>query len=133
MQLETCNPQLETTALSRGFTLQNQPPSAITAQELLSASLGLPEPAEGPGITEEQFIQQLADAVDYWMQHRMEQLMSLCYTLDVSEAAVAEAFHPSAPEAANIGLARLLYQRQCRRLETKQQFKPETLDDEDAW
>jgi len=105
----------------------------ITAQELLSESLGLPELTDQASITEEQFIQQLADAVDYWMQHRMEQLMSLCYTLDVSEAAVAKAFHPSAPEAANIGLARLLYQRQCRRLETKQQFKSKTLDDEDAW
>ncbi|MEM9525222.1 MAG: hypothetical protein AAGA31_01380 [Bacteroidota bacterium] len=75
----------------------------------------------------------MADAVDYWMQHRMEQLMSICYTLDVEEAAVAAAFHPAAPEPANVGLARLLYQRQCRRLATKEKYKPEPLDDEDAW
>jgi len=82
---------------------------------------------------DDHFLQRLADAVDYWMQHRMEQLMSLCYTLDVDEAAVASAFHPSAPEPANVGLARLLYQRQCRRLETKEKYKPEPLEDEDAW
>lgn len=79
------------------------------------------------------FLQYLADVVDQWMQHRMEQLMSLCYTLDVSEAAVAEAFHPSAPEPANVGLARLLYARQCRRLETKRTYKTPPLDDENAW
>jgi len=59
--------------------------------------------------------------------------MSLCYTLDVSEGLVAQAFHPNAPEPANLGLARLLYARQCRRLETKRTIKPEPLDDEDAW
>lgn len=59
--------------------------------------------------------------------------MSLCYTLDVPEAAVADAFHPDAPEAANVGLARLLYRRQVQRLTTKRTIKPEILDDEDAW
>ncbi len=67
------------------------------------------------------------------MQHRMEQLMSLCYTLDVSEAAVAEAFHPNAAEPANVGLARLLYARQVQRLHTKQTIETKILDDEDAW
>lgn len=67
------------------------------------------------------------------MQHRMEQLMSLCYTLDVDEAFVATAFHPSAPEPANVGLARLLYRRQLARLATKEKYKPKPLDDEDAW
>jgi hypothetical protein len=100
---------------------------------LLSSAFELPEDASGTPIDEAQFIQWLADVVDYWMQHRMERLMSLCYTLDVSEEAVAEVLHPNAPEPANVGLARLLYKRQLKRLETKERFKPEILDDEDAW
>jgi hypothetical protein len=79
------------------------------------------------------FLRHLADAVDYWMQHRMEQLMSLCYTLDVPEEAVSEAFHPAAPEPANVGLAHLLYARQVKRLETKRAHKTPPLDDENAW
>ncbi len=67
------------------------------------------------------------------MQHRMEQLMSLCYTLDVNEDAVAQAFHPNAAEPANVGLARLLYARQVQRLHTKQTIKAKPLDDENAW
>ncbi len=102
-----------------------------SAQQLLSSSLELPALPEQ--VDEATFLRQLADAVDYWMQHRMEQLMSLCYTLDVSEEAVAAAFRPDAPEAANIGLARLLYERQCRRLQTKQAYQTPPLDDENAW
>lgn len=105
--------------------------AAIKPQQLLSESLEFPIPAEGTD--EADFLRTLADVVDYWMQHRMEQLMSLCYTLDVNEAAVAEAFHPNAAEPANVGLARLLFARQVRRLHTKQTIKPEPLDDEDAW
>ena len=67
------------------------------------------------------------------MQHRMEFLMSRCYVLDVPEEAVADAFHPAAPEPANVGLARLLYARQRQRAHTKLTVKPEPLDDELAW
>lgn len=84
-------------------------------------------------IDEETAVRWLADVVDYWMQYRMEQLMSLCYTLDVDENFVAAAFHPAALEPANIGLARLLFRRQQARLATRQQFPSPPLDDEDAW
>lgn len=100
---------------------------------LLADSLELEVPAADNLVDEETTVRWLADVVDYWMQHRMEQLMSLCYTLDVDEAFVAAAFHPSAPEPANVGLARLLYRRQLARLETKVKFKPKPLDDENAW
>lgn len=103
----------------------------IKPQLLLSESLDFPAPAEGTD--EVTFLRQLADVIDYWMQHRMEQLMSLCYTLDVNEDAVAQAFHPNAAEPANVGLARLLYARQVQRLHTKQTIKAKPLDDENAW
>lgn len=101
------------------------------AQAELSEVLGLPEAG---GQTEAEFLRRLADAVDYWMQHRMEQLMSICYTLDVDERLVAEAFHPGAPEPANVGLARLLYERQRARIRTKQEItSPPLNEDDDAW
>ncbi|MEM6771858.1 MAG: hypothetical protein AAF597_14855, partial [Bacteroidota bacterium] len=58
---------------------------------LLADSLELSLPEAEPLIDEETTVRWLADVVDYWMQHRMEQLMSLCYTLDVDEAFVAAA------------------------------------------
>ncbi|NJC25861.1 hypothetical protein [Neolewinella antarctica] len=104
-----------------------------TPATTLMNALDMPAPKDGRTFSEEEFIQRLADAVDYWMQYRMEELMSLCYTLDVNEAGVARAFHPSAPEPANLGLARLLYARQLRRLATQQTIKSPPVDDADAW
>ena len=103
------------------------------AQSALIASLHLPEPADGSGYSEAEFLQRLADAVDYWMQHRMEQLMSLCYTLDVEESLVARAFHPGAEAPANVALARLLYERQRRRIHTKRTITSPPVDESDAW
>ncbi len=98
---------------------------------LLAKDFYLPEGAET--YDEARLLQWLADAVDHLMQERMEYLMSLCYTLDVDEAAMAAAVHPNAPEAANVGVARLLYERQWQRALTKTTIKPKPLDDEDAW
>ena len=98
----------------------------------LTDSFGVVTP-DGKELTEEEFLQRLADAVDYWMQYRMEELMSLCYTLDVDEGGVAQAFHPAATAPANVGLARLLYDRQRQRLITKQTIKSPPVDDADAW
>ena len=88
---------------------------------------------DGEALEETEFLRRLADAVDYWMQHRMGELMSLCYTLDVDEALVAQAFHPAAEEPANVGLARLLYERQRQRLQTKRTIQSPPVDDADAW
>ena len=102
-----------------------------SAQLRLADSLEITDRAAG--MDEETFLRLLADEVDYWLQHRTEQLMSLCYTLDVDEAAVAAVLHPAAPEPANVGLARVLFERQRRRLQTKRTFPTPPLDDADAW
>ena len=99
---------------------------------LLRQDFILPEGVED--YDETRLLQWLADAVDHLMQYRMEFLMSLCYTLDIDEAALAAAVHPAAEEPANVGLARLLYRRQWQRAVTKATFKPPVLDDdENAW
>ncbi|MEM7573879.1 MAG: hypothetical protein AAF433_13315 [Bacteroidota bacterium] len=85
-------------------------------------------------IDEARLIQLLADEVDHLMQHKMDWLMSLLYRLDVPEAKVNVVLHPNAVEPANIGLARLLFDRQRQRAYTKATFKSPELDDEDlAW
>lgn len=81
--------------------------------------------------SEADLLRALADRVDYFMQNRMEELLSLLYRMDVSEADVATALHPNAPEPANVGIARLIIERQVRRAETKRRIKPEPLEDED--
>lgn len=85
-------------------------------------------------LTEAEVLRLLADEVDRYMEHRMERLLSLLYTMDVAEADVSEALHPLSPVPANEALARLIYERQKRRAYTKATFKPKPLEDEDlAW
>ena len=91
---------------------------------------------QGKGVaatTDAELMQWLADQIDYLMQARMDYLMSLFYTLDVDEAEMAAAIHPAASEPANVGLARILYERQCRRAETKAHYQSPVLDDDEAW
>ncbi len=99
--------------------------------ELIRHDFALPETADG--VTESELLRLLADHIDYLLQHRMEWLLSLLYRLDVSEAKVNAALHPAAPEPANVGLARLIFERQLQRAYTKLHVRPEPLEDDLAW
>ncbi|MBB4079979.1 hypothetical protein GGR28_002606 [Lewinella aquimaris] len=97
--------------------------------ELIRQDFDLPRGS----MTEADLLHWLAQRVAELMVHRMEYLMSLCYTLDLSEEEVAIVLSPVAPAAPHEGLARLLYERQCRRAETKRSYPTTPLDDDDAW
>ncbi|MBK7409973.1 MAG: hypothetical protein IPJ40_19145 [Saprospirales bacterium] len=81
--------------------------------------------------TEEEFFDFLADHIAFLIEHKLEYLLSLMYRLDVNEAKVHQALSPFAPEPANIGLARLVLERQQQRVATKQYYKQVQLEDLD--
>lgn len=104
---------------------------SITVQitELIARDFGLeagPEP-----LTEEDLFNLLANEVAYMIEHRLDFLLSLMYRLDVKEQLIREALAPDAPEMANIGLARLILQRQKDRIYTKMKYKQAPLEDEE--
>lgn len=84
------------------------------------------------GITEEELFDALASQIAYMIEHRLEFLLSLMYRLDIDERKVEATLSPAAPEMANIGLARLVLDRQKKRVFTKRFYKPPKLDD-DGW
>lgn len=86
-------------------------------------------------LTEEELLEWLTAKVGEMMRYRPEQLMSLCYTLDLSESHVANALDPdgTSPEPPFRTLARLLYERQCARARTKHAITVRPLDDPNAW
>ncbi len=84
-------------------------------------------------LTEEELFRLLADHIDWLIERRMEWLLSLMYRMDVDEAKVQAALSPNAPEAANIGLARLVLERQKQRVYTKQHYQPQDLGKEWEW
>lgn len=84
-------------------------------------------------LSEEDLLRMLVDHLDYLIDRRMEWLLSLMYRMDIDEAKVQEALLPTAKEPANIGLARLILDRQKRRVFTKQHYRPEDLGEEWEW
>ena len=80
-------------------------------------------------LSEEEVFDLLADQIAYMIEYRLDFLLSLMYRLDVLEHKINAALHPSAPKPANIGLAKLVWERQKQRMETKQQYKQTKIDD----
>ncbi|MGB3548331.1 MAG: hypothetical protein WBA17_15265 [Saprospiraceae bacterium] len=93
----------------------------------------LPSGPAGGTLTEAELLEFLAGRVSELLVHQHGRLMSLCYTMDIDEAAVAAAFHPAAAEPANRGLARLILDRHKRRLQTRREVRTPPLEGEFGW
>lgn len=86
-----------------------------------------------PAVSEAELLALLSERIAEMLERRPEYLMSLLYRLDVLEEKIHPAMHPLAPEPANVGLARLVLERQKQRAATKRDVKPEPLDDWKDW
>ncbi len=84
-------------------------------------------------VSEDELFLTLVDHVDWLLEKRMEWLLSLMYRMDIDEAKVQQALMPTAPEPANIGLARLILSRQKQRAHTKLTIQPEKLEGDWGW
>ncbi len=86
-----------------------------------------------PPASEEELLALLADRIADLLERQPEYLMSLLYRLDVLEKKIHPVMQPGAPEPANLGLARLVLERQKQRLETKRTIKPKPLEGMEGW
>lgn len=100
-------------------------------RELITRDFELETTADQEAISEEELFHLLANRIAYMIEYQLEFLLSLMYRLDVSERKVEEALSPGAPEPANIGLAKLVLERQKQRAFTKQYYKQDELEDLD--
>lgn len=75
-------------------------------------------------LTEAEMIAFLAEHISYLLVHKLDFLLSLMYRLDIDEDKIQYALLPYHIEPANIALARLIFDRQKQRLETKRIYKP---------
>ncbi|MCH2084188.1 MAG: hypothetical protein MK226_17460 [Saprospiraceae bacterium] len=83
-------------------------------------------------LSEEALFQLLADQIAYMIEYRLEFLLSLMYRMDIDERKVNKVLHPAAEDPANIGLAKLVWDRQQQRAFTKKFYKQDQLDDLDG-
>lgn len=103
----------------------------MQTRELIARDFELEPIDDSEQITEEELLRVLSNRIAYMIEYQLEFLLSLMYRLDVSEQKVSDALSPGAPEPANIGLARLVIERQKQRAFTKQFYKQEKLEDLD--
>lgn len=80
-------------------------------------------------LSEEDLLDALANHVAFMIERRLETLLSTLYRMDVSEMKVSQVLHPTSTEPANIGIARLILDRQKARIFTKQHYKQNTMTD----
>jgi hypothetical protein len=82
---------------------------------------------------EEQLVVWLAQQISELLQHRTEFLFNIFYCMDVSEQKMHDALLPNAPEPADIGLARLMIERQKERNRTKAFYQQPKIEGDIAW
>lgn len=120
--------------------LSNDPTFASNMEEdqiirqtasLVNVTFELPE-GESLG-NEEDLVQILAVRIGELLERQPEQLMSLLYRLDVLEEKIHPVMHVGAKEPANIGLARLVVERQKQRIATKMSVKSAPLTGLEGW
>jgi hypothetical protein len=109
----------------------NKDPLIQQTVSLVTGHFNLPDTTSV--VQEEELILILAEKIGEMLEHQPEQLMSLLYRLDVLEEKIRPVMRPDAPEPANIGLARLVVERQKQRINTKKNIKTQPLDDLEGW
>ncbi len=98
---------------------------------LVNVTFELPETDDF--VNEEVLVQMLAKRIGEMLDRQPEQLMSLLYRLDVLEEKIHPVMHVGASEPANVGLARLVIERQKQRIATKMSVKSAPLTGLEGW
>ncbi len=107
--------------------MENKNLSTAETAALIARDFGLDIGTEP--MTEEELFNLLANEVAYMIEYRIETLMSLLYRLDVLEPHIQHALSPVAVDPPNIGLAKLILERQKQRIITKKLYKQAPLDE----
>lgn len=103
------------------------------AGEIIIRDFEIEKVVDREKMSEEELFNLLADQIAYMIEYRLEHLFSLLYRMDVKEELVRKALAPDAPDPANIGIAKLVLERQKQRNFTKATIKPEELGEDWSW
>lgn len=100
----------------------------IAVQQLIDEYVETHEANEA--LAEEQFIEMIALRVEELMESNMELFFNHLYRMDVSEQKIFKALHPATElhESVYLTLARIIYDRQKQRLETKRKYRQKDID-----
>ena len=95
--------------------------------QLIARDFGIEKIGEQE-MTEEELLQLLESQVAYYIEHNLDFLLSSLYRLDISEKLVRNALLPSSATPANVAIAKLILERQKKRVFTKQFYKQDKIE-----
>jgi hypothetical protein len=100
----------------------------IAVQQLIDEYVETRETNEE--LAEEQFIQMIAIRVEELMESNLELFFNHLYRMDVSEQKIFKTLHPATElnESVYVALARIIYERQKQRLESKKKYSRKDID-----
>ncbi len=98
----------------------NQAPLLEETTALIVRDLNLETPSQLAD--EAALLKYLSEVVEDMITHKLDLLMSTLYRLDVDEKKINKALQPGQPDAANVALAKLIIERQKKRIETKRAY-----------
>ena len=75
-----------------------------------------------------QIIEQLADQVAYYLEHKPDLLFSYFYRMDIDEQDVAHVLNFPQEEPVNILLAKMIFYRQVARAQTKLHYRQSPIE-----
>ncbi|MGB4959089.1 MAG: hypothetical protein WBO36_06400 [Saprospiraceae bacterium] len=82
-------------------------------------------------LSDDQWMELIADRVEWFLEHDKDLLMSYLYRLDVSEQKIDKALTPGGEHPATQALAKLIFDRQKQRIATKLKYVVKPIDDWD--
>lgn len=81
--------------------------------------------------TEEELLNLLSEQIQHLMVHDREQLWSLFYRLDITDESLRLVLNNTPSEQQSTALAKLVLERQKKRMETKLKYKQAPIEDEE--
>ena len=81
----------------------------------------------GP-VTEEDLVNVLADRIAEMIERNLDMLLSLLYRLDIEEHKINNALRLNQLVPTNVGLAKLIIERQRERNQSKEHYKVDKID-----
>lgn len=79
-------------------------------------------------ISDAELMDIIADRVHWFLDNDKDLLLSYLYRLDIEEEKIDKALSPSDVDPAHIAIAKLIFQRQKQRMETKLKYKVDPIE-----
>ncbi len=104
------------------FFMANSPDIIVESADLLRKNFELPQ-LDGEKLDREELVQFLARVVTHLLNKDFEQLLRICYRIDLAEEKLKWILHHSPPERIALDLSEAIVDRQIQKVEIRRKYR----------